>query len=766
MKRLQVFGKVLVTVSLAAFSLTACGTMSTGSMIRTPKDDPLVSISDKTKYAYVPLTGRMDAVEHLINEDLEKNGLESEGNGSGFKELRSIYDNKKDKDGWAPRKSNSIPLVKNEAVDRWIATFNGPLRDTYQRWLTRASYYGPLIESILKEEGVPSDLIYLSMIESGFNLNAYSHADAAGPWQFIQSTGKMYGLQSSGYVDDRRNIVKATRAAATHLRDLYTMYGDWYLAFAAYNAGPGGVNRAIKKAGSNDFWKLSARKTRYLHQETKDYVPKILAAAIIAKNYKKYGFSNEGFKDPINFDIVTVPGATDTDTIARCVDVSEDEIKNLNPSLVMGMTPPGMAYDIYLPVGTADKFKRVYTKLPKREKSSFATHVVKKRDTLASIAGRYGISKKKLAQANHLSLKAKPRAGVALVIPQKIKKQFARAEGDVIIKKTVGMNKAFAKKSKKELKLFGLKDSELTNSADFDLPADLDNGDNAAANQDTYDEPTIAQKTTQQEDANLHDLDNDKPFVGNNLFIKDANAAIPDQANTGDQQTIYQKKTINQKHVVKKGDTLLALSKRYGLNVQEIKRLNKLANNQIRPGQVLKMGQKVKTVAVTVAVPKPENSVEDLIANEATNDNQAQPMDDNVVALTENAQVPAQSKTVRVNRGDTLFSIAKRNGMTTTKLKELNNLSGNQVQAGQKLIVSAGQGNPMDVALNNVGGKKVVVHSVRMGQSLWEISQKYNVSIDQIREWNKLQDNILRANQKLKIYPQNEKVAFLKKGIR
>jgi membrane-bound lytic murein transglycosylase D len=316
-----------------------------------------------------------------------------------------------DSNPWRPTQKNSIPVVVNEPVQKWVRLFNGSLRNNFSRWIGRLGYYGPTIEGVLDDEGVPRDLIYLAMIESGFNLSAKSHASAVGPWQFIASTGRMYGLNNGPFVDDRSDLVTASRAAARHLKDLYKIYGDWYLAFAAYNAGPGKVNQAIKRGGTTDYWRLSSSRSRLFRQETKDYVPKVLAALHIVKNYKKYGYNESSFSEPMQFDRVTIPDATDVAAIAKSAGTTEDVIRGLNPALVIGITPPNQGFEVYIPKGAKEEFYRRYEALPSNERVSSIQYRTGKKDTLATVASRYGVSVGQIAKQNgkNSKQKIKPR---------------------------------------------------------------------------------------------------------------------------------------------------------------------------------------------------------------------------------------------------------------------------------------------------------------------------------------------------------------------
>lgn len=620
--------KVVTCVVIPSLLLvfTSCGTPLFSKKTRTSKgssNNSLFSSNAQSKHSYKPITGRMDGVEYVINKNLMKNRVESR-----FPELKSAFDSSAR--SWRPKKGYNIPIVRNAKVNKWIRTFTGPLRRNFARWLKRTGYYAPLIQKILRQEGVPTDLLYLAMIESGFNLNAYSHAHAAGPWQFIRRTGRLYGLKSGRLVDERRDIVKSTRAAARHLKDLHKLYKDWYLAFAAYNAGAGKVNGAIRRSKTRNYWKMTAGRRRYLRNETKNYVPKILAAAIITKNYRKYGFSSRIFEKPLNIEPVTVPGATDMTVVAKCAGASTDEILFLNPSMVLGVTPPRQRTTVYVPEGSASNFKKNYSKIPKSERVQFGFHKVKRRETLSRVARRYGVSVRKLARANKLSTRSRIRRGTLLVIPKKI-----------------SASSLFAKH-------------------------------------------TPSSRTT-----------------------------VAKSSSGGTYKT----------YRVRQGDTLGKISKRYGVSVHSLKTWNGLSRRGF-----IKAGQKLRVSRIT----KPKPAVKPAPT---------------AVASTKNVY--------RVRRGDTLGTIAKRHGVSIASLKRWNKIgSRNLIWPGQKLRLKSSK--PVATASKTSPEKKtpavqpknttVIIHAVRRGETLWGVSKKYNVSINQLKSWNGLQNNQLYPNQKLKIY--------------
>ena len=221
-----------------------------------------------------------------------------------------------------------IPMILNDSVENHLEYFKTRGRDVFQRWLDRSARYIPMMKEIIREKNLPEDLVYVAMIESGFNPYAVSWAKAVGPWQFMPATGKNYGLKIDWWIDERKDPVKSTHAAAEHFKDLYNLFGSWPLALASYNAGAGKVQRAVLRTRSEDFWDLKA--SRYIRKETKNYIPKYMAATIIAKNPEAYGFTLSTI-EPFNYDEVEISGMTDLRLIARCAGCTYEEIKEMNP---------------------------------------------------------------------------------------------------------------------------------------------------------------------------------------------------------------------------------------------------------------------------------------------------------------------------------------------------------------------------------------------------------------------------------------------------
>ena len=365
-----------------------------------------------------------DRLEHELDRILDGiNGLELAAlqQGDGFSEQKSepapideanevtpaVDQNVKAKAEAEIKSTHSdLPLMMTDQVAGYINYFSTRGRGTFERALARSGRYEDMIRRVLKEEGVPQDLIYLAQAESGFHPLAVSRAGARGMWQFMGSRAKGYGLERNWWVDDRQDPEKATRAAAHHLKDLYAEFGDWYLAMAAYNSGPGTVQSAVKRTGYADFWELYRRNV--LPKETRNYVPIIVAVTIMAKNPAQYGLDSVVKDKPVPYDTIKIDYPIDLRLVAECVDATTSDLLDLNPSLLRMTTPrvtePGQEFDLHLPAGTAAKFETAVAAIPADKRVWWRYHKVQDGETLASMARTYHTTAKAIAEANDLDV--------------------------------------------------------------------------------------------------------------------------------------------------------------------------------------------------------------------------------------------------------------------------------------------------------------------------------------------------------------------------
>jgi membrane-bound lytic murein transglycosylase D len=341
-----------------------------------------------------------------------------------------------------------IPMVRNESVEHFVEELTGPQSDEMAKYLKQSGRYEGMIRAKLRARGMPEDLVYLTLIESGFNPTARSRVNAVGLWQFMAGTARGYGLRVDEYVDERRDPEKSTDAALRYLRDLHRQFGSWYLAAAAYNGGDGRVSRTMKSVlgrekgrGEADFWRIRHR----LPRETREYVPRMLAAALVGKEPQKYGLGNVSRHLPLAADTVSVPGGTELEVVAEAAGVEEKELARLNPQLVKRMTPPGdRPFAVRIPDGRSARYAASFERLnaaarasadrvraEERERARVAaarraaerraavrTHTVRNGESLWTIARRNDTTVRAIQRANGLGSRTKLRLGQKLRIPR------------------------------------------------------------------------------------------------------------------------------------------------------------------------------------------------------------------------------------------------------------------------------------------------------------------------------------------------------------
>ena len=313
-----------------------------------------------------------------------------------------------------------LPVQYNERVQHYIDLYTTSRRSTFAAWLRRMGRYRDVIEDKLEQHGLPRELVYLPLIESMYDPNAGSRAGAVGLWQFMAGTARSEGLEVSEYVDERRDPIRSTDAAIRHLSGLYNHFGSWYLTAAAYNSGSGRIGRLLKEYGYSKgqdeaFWALQDA----LPQETRNYVPQLLAATIVGENAQYFGI-NAPLDNAVAFETVRVPGATDLKAVARASASTIEIIKSLNPHYIKGMTPPDRHSEVRVPVGAAEGFGVAFAEIPKSERvrsTGGKTHVVKSGETLSGIASKYGTSVEAIQKVNRIKRPDRVAVGRKLLIP-------------------------------------------------------------------------------------------------------------------------------------------------------------------------------------------------------------------------------------------------------------------------------------------------------------------------------------------------------------
>lgn len=555
-----------------------------------------------------------------------------------------------------------VPIVVNDKVVAWIDYFQGPAHNTFARYLARSGKYVPLMQNILKKYSLPQDLVYVALIESGFSAKAYSRAKASGHWQFIGGTGKRYGLSINNWMDERRHEEKSTEAAAKYLSDLYNEFGDWYLAMAAYNAGEGKIRRAIQKTGTRDFWEILERDRHYLRNETRDYVPKFIAAAIIAKSPDRFGFGDVVYDKPFDFETAKVPSPTDIQVVAKCAKVSVEEIEDLNPELTRGATPPNVSdYEVRLPRGTARTFEIAYANVPESERLLALRHTVKRGESAGKIAKRYGVSVREILAANGLRNVGSLKKGMTIIIPTggvaKEKMKVLVAEEDT----SVPRGKVLKHKVRR--------------------------GETLAAIADNYGvDRSMLRRWNKLKSNQIH--------AGQLLKVYSRNE-LADAAKKAE------KKNTKLFYSVRRNDSWAKIAQKYGVSINELKDWNpKVAKRGLQIGQKLKIVEEpVKTEAVALNVPATEviaTSERLTPPSETQTSGQsisvAEVKPDMISMDMPKSDLIASNETIsyKVKSGDTLWDIARKYNVSVKDIQEWNGLDGSskkRIKAGDKITL-------------------------------------------------------------------------------
>jgi membrane-bound lytic murein transglycosylase D len=554
-------------------------------------------------------------------------------------------------------KEFDIPVVVNDDVKRWMVYFLGRGRKYYAHYLERSTKWRPLMYKQIEARGLPRDLVYLSMIESGYSPGAVSYAAAAGLWQFMPATGRQYRLRVDWWMDERRDPEKATRAALDYLSYLSKMFaGDWWLAWASYNGGEGRVMNSTRHYGTTDFWTIV--KGDYLHTETENYVPKLIAAAIIGHHPERYGFVGIQYQKEFVFDAVDVPASVGVDVLARCAGITEEAFLDLNPALRRWALPPDPeVQSVRVPKGQGPAFLAEFAKIPPEERLTYERHVVKKGESMSTISKKYGVSSADISRLNHIPSSERIRVGMELIIP-----------------------------------------SSPHGSAEVPQPS--------------------AKTTTPTSGAG--------PVLLPDGSTKSASSAAVASTPAPAAST---PSTVVVTYKVKSGDTLAGIARSQGVSVDNLKAWNGIKNeNQIYAGQRLSVRKPAAAAASSSTASSSSASAKSS-------------------SKTAEVKAPVAPTTYTVRSGDTLSGIATAQHVTLDQLKSWNKISGSTIVVGQKLVVA----NAPTPAAAPASTTKTTVYTVRKGDTLGAIADRYNCTIAEVKEWNGLSGATIYPGQKLKI---------------
>lgn len=553
-----------------------------------------------------------------------------------------------------------IPIVVNDQVLRWVDFYTRRHRDSFAVGLARSGQYTEMFREIFAEAGIPQDLVYMAHVESAYKTNAYSRAHAKGIFQFISATGRRYGLRIDGLVDERSDPEKSARAATRYLRDLYDEFGDWYLALAAYNTGEGRVRRGLRKTGGGDFWKLSRR--RLLLRETRNYVPAILAATMISKEPEKYGFSID-YAPPLRYDTIVVEDAVDLRVLAKCAGTDLEEMRRLNPALRRLQTPPRAETDVRVPVGRAAATLTALAAVPSDERILYAYHRVRRGDTLGAIARRHRVSVGSIQGANGMGRSTLIRVGRVLKIPTSTAATYASAAPPLASGGAYRVRRGDTLSG--IAKRYGTTARAIARASGISVRRTLHPGDRLVV----------------------------PGHSGGNATASTAKNTAPSNAQTAASGSASA-------HVVRRGDTLSGIAKRYGVSASSIARANGISMRKtLYPGDrlVIAGGSAASAPATTVHVVRRGDTLSGIAKRYGTSAKAiARASGISVRKMLhpgDRLQVPGtgdRAISYRVRRGDTLSGIAKRYGTSATAIARASGISLRKtLRPGERLTIPA-----------------------------------------------------------------------------
>jgi membrane-bound lytic murein transglycosylase D len=582
-------------------------------------------------------------------------------------------------------KGTQVPLPFNEYVERATAFFMGRGRHYMERWLYLSGKFSPMMTRIFREEGTPQELAYLAMPESGLRTDARSWARAVGLWQFMKGTGAMYGLRANWWIDERRDFEKSTRAAARHLKDLYSELGDWNLVLGAYNAGAGRIFRAMRRSGSSDYWEMR----RQLPRQTRNYIPQYIAVARIVLNPQKHGFINVPTADSLAFDVVEINDCIDLRVLAKCALTTVDTLQDLNPELLRWCTPPGVTgYRFRIPLGRKAAFLVSYAQIPAEQKKDWAIHTVKRGETVSSIARRYGLAASLLKDLNNIHSDRRLSVGTVIALPlpkdiadSKVPYDYSpevRGMNFGLIKSSIArdtINKTKLRYAKREIKQpkgkeklvyhvkrgdtmghiaewYGVRASDIRNWNDISYGSYIHAGQAIAI-------WVPASKTKLLKRVDSMEFSEKQSMTKGDLAEAAQAEEVPTRTKSSSTEWIQ--------HVVKYGETLEKIAKIYEVSISDLKQWNNLRSSRITIGQTLEIYDKPEERVKIIEAPAKLHAA--------------------APAPVKTSSAGIFSPTHKVKKGESLYTIAKLYGVDTQKFKKYNNLRSNKIIVGQVLKI-------------------------------------------------------------------------------
>ena len=656
---------------------------------------------------------------------------------------------------------SELPLVLNTQVIRLINYFTtGRGKKTFQRTIDRSEAYRPMVERILKEEGVPPEIFHLAQAESGFRPLAISRARATGMWQFMRFTGRQYGLRQNQYVDERYDPEKATRAAARHLKDLHLEFGDWYLAMAAYNGGPMRVARSVKRAGS-DYWTLCRR--RLLRRETRNYVPIILAMTYVAKNPWLRESMELDPAPPLRYDTTATDSEIHLNLIADITGATTAKLRELNPALKRSATPPHH-YDLRLPEGAAQIFESEIARIPKEKRLAWRRHQVKEKETLAAIGKRYRIKSSLIAELNQLD-QGKLDEGSFLTIPsgpQKIKYYYRGGAGGFLVGGTGryriargdtlgGIAQRFRTSVRQLQRWNGLTSTRIRAGRYLIVKAEGLSGTTVAGSQtggpgkyrvrpgDSLSVIARRHGVTVARLKQWNGLRSNRIVAGRYLRVRSFDSVpttrrAPDQRSrpSSHRRPASVPVPASGRYKIREGDSLSTIAQRFDVTVRELKAWNGLRGSRIRAGKFL------------LVDPTPAGG------SSARSSTQAEGSSPST-AFSTAGSAPTRYK---IRPGDSLIVIANRLGVTVKQLRAWNGLRNSRIRAGDYLTIgqapASSAARSRELALATSGSGR---YRIRSGDTLSVIASRFGVTVAELKVWNGLGSSRIRAGRYLNVKP-------------